>query len=476
MPVPPSIARRSRSGLCPKLLLIVLALASSVGCAYRSRSPGTRINYEESIGREFALEASGQLRLMDEPEILDFTRRVGERLSSHITGSPYSHKFFVIREPTMNAFAVPGGYIYVFAGLLSTVRTEDELAGVLAHELNHVEGNHFIRGQKKLDVTNIATVAATILAAALGGGEQAVAAGTLAQAVQMTTSLHYSREFEREADRGAIPLMRLSGFDPQGISSLFHTFQDEARLNAADLPPYFYTHPLPSERIYEVNSWINATPSSGAVRLDPIRGFDKARVTAKLRTQDEQTVISEQEAEAMKAPADARAQFLLGYLYLKLGNLPLATHYLEKAYQLDSRDPDHALYLGQAHHLAGRMKEAREMVSTACELDPSNVIAEVCLGDLLMQGGDREKQQALFHFQRAATLDPRSSFAQSSLAMACGRLGQTGKSYFHLGLAYKNAGEYLRALHYFKKAVRQLDSSSPEAKQAQEEIKWMEGE
>ena len=248
-----------------------------VGCTYyHARSPGRRITYEEKVGREFAVEASGVLRLMDEPEVLDFVKAMGHRIASQLTGSSTSYRFHVIRDPTMNAFAVPGGYIYIFAGLLSEVASADELAGVVAHEIGHVEENHYIRGQKKMDLANIATVAATILAAALGGGEQAVAVGTLAQAAQLSTSLHYSRQFEREADRTSILLAYKSGFDPQGILSLFKTFQSESRLNASDLPPYFSTHPLPVERLYEVQTWIQVMDLPEH-RQDPIKGFDLAR-------------------------------------------------------------------------------------------------------------------------------------------------------------------------------------------------------
>lgn len=464
---------RRRPGLPGVLAFLVCLLVGAAGCGlYHARSPGERISYEEKIGKEFALEASSQLRLMDEPEILDFSKRLGKRLASNVYGSPYTYKFFVVRNPTMNAFAVPGGYVYVFAGLLSTVETEDELAAVLAHEISHVEGNHFIRGQKKLDAANIAAAAAMILAATLGGGQQAAAVGTLAQATQITTALHYSREFEREADRGSIPLLRASGFDTKGILTLFERFQGQARLNASDLPPYFYTHPLPMERFYEVRSWIEATPSPAATK-DPIRGFDTAKATARLRIQDQMEVLASLEDGAVKHPSDARAQFLPGYVYLKIGNLPLAIPYLEKALNLDPSRVEHAMYLGRAHCLAGRLDVAEEFLAVASRLEPDNSILEVFWGDLATQRGKTE--EALRRYERAVALDPDSSFAEANLAMAYGRGGLTGKSYLHLALAYKNAGEYLKSLYYFKKAHRLLEKDSKDAVLAEEQILWFEG-
>ncbi len=296
------------------MLAIVSLLVS--GCSYyQARSPSQKIRYEEKVGREFALEASAQLRLFDEPEVLDFVKRLGRVIAGQIPTTMNTYKYFVIRDPNMNAFSVPGGYIYVYLGLLRQVQSIDELAGVLAHEIAHVEANHFLRGQKKMEIANIATLASIILAAVLGGGEQAAAAGTLAQAAQISTQLHYSREFEREADLMALRYLHSSGFSTQGMLSLFETFYAKARINADDLPPYFYTHPLPAERINEVRTWIMAMRPSrgGQAEVPHVVGFDLARVTASLRLDTSDTAINAQRKLVDDHPDDVHAVFLLGY-------------------------------------------------------------------------------------------------------------------------------------------------------------------
>ena len=112
------------AGLACLALVVLLAwLLGTPGCTYmRTRSPGDRISYEERVGQQFALEASTYFRWMDEPEVLDFVKDIGHRISAHVVGTPYEYRFFVIRDPTMNAFAVPGGYICFFAGLISLTR------------------------------------------------------------------------------------------------------------------------------------------------------------------------------------------------------------------------------------------------------------------------------------------------------------------------------------------------------------------
>ena len=451
-----------------------LACVLVVGCSYyHGRSPREKLRYEEKVGREFALEASAQLRLLDEPEVLDFIKRLGHLIASNIPGSVNSYTFFVIRDPSMNAFSVPGGYVYMYLGLLTQVQSIDELAGVIAHEIAHVEANHFLRGQKKMEVANIATLASIILAAVLGGGEQAAAAGTLAQAAQISTQLHYSREFEREADLKAIGYLNESGFSPQGMVDLFETFYAKARLNADDVPPYFYTHPLPAERVNEVRAWMMSVRHSGRAPRPALSGFDLARVTAALRLDDSDRTINEQRKALEEKTGQADTMFLLGYLYLKKGDLVPAIEMLEQVYNRQPGRAECALYLGRAYFLAGRVDQAADLLERAARLDPSNHIAQVFIGDLLSQQDKIEP--ALDHYKKALLLDPESSFAHTALGLAYGRLEEPGICYYHLGMADKLAGRYLKALHYFKKAKKYIDPKREEAVQVAREIRLMEG-
>ncbi len=454
------------------LLVFPAWLVGIPGCTYlKTRTPGERITYEEEVGQQFSLEASTHFRWLDEPEVLDFVKDLGHRLSAHLVGTPYEYRFYVIRDPTMNAFAVPGGYIYFFAGLIAQVENVDGLAGVMAHEISHVEDNHFIRGQKKMDVANVAALAATILAAAMGGGQGAAAGVTLAQAAQKTASLHYSRQFEREADRDGLKLMREAGFDPEGMVSVFKRFYAIARVNAADLPPYFYTHPLPAERIYEVEGWAKAMPAVHRAKPKLETQFELARITARLRTERFDALAISQQGRVARNPGSAKEKFLLGYLYLKRGDLPLARRYLQEAFDMDSSMVEHAIYLARAYHLSGNLVRARELFDLAVEMEPRNPLTEVYYGDLTAQTGGW--LEALHHYQRAAVLNPRSSIAHARLAKAYERIQERGKSYFELALSDKCAGRYSKAVYYLQKALKHLDHDGRDAKLAKAELAGM---
>jgi beta-barrel assembly-enhancing protease len=297
--------------------------------------------------------------------------------------------------------------------------------------------------------------------------------GTLAQATQTTAALHYSREFEREADRESVLLTYKAGFDPGGILSMFHTFQADSRLNASDLPPYFSTHPDPADRSFEVRNWLQAMDLPEHTR-DSVAGFDLARLTARLRTEEPEPIFAEQEARARDNPQNARAQFLLGYLYLKRGDLSLAEQCLDRARGMDPSSTDYELYLARELQLAGKPDEAENLLQGVLAQEPGSALAQLFYGDLLTQLGKNE--EALSHYNRALIDDPQSPAVETSLGMAYGRMEHTGESYYHLGLADKYAGRYLKAQHYFKKALKLLPPKSKEALAVKEEISWIEGE
>src|SRR5262245_19933204 len=135
-----------KSGLSARraaALLVVAALGASVP----ARAVG--LAEERELGARFALEARVRVPLLRAPAVSGYLRDVGNRLVSHLDTQPFAYRFFVVRDPDLNAFAVPGGYVYTHTGLLLGVASEAELAGVLAHELVHVAAHHVVRQQEK---------------------------------------------------------------------------------------------------------------------------------------------------------------------------------------------------------------------------------------------------------------------------------------------------------------------------------------
>jgi predicted Zn-dependent protease len=212
---------------------------------------------EAQLGGEVMRQIRGDKDFLDDPEVVEYIQSLGERLVA-VSPTPYRQfEFFVVRDASINAFALPGGYVGVHTGLISAARTESELAGVLAHEIAHVTQSHIARivdSQKGSALTSLAALAVAILAARSGNPQAAQAAVTTAQAMSIQNQLDYTREHEKEADRVGLQTLSASGYDPAGMASFFERLQAKGRLYESQAPAYLRTHPLTHERMADLQN------------------------------------------------------------------------------------------------------------------------------------------------------------------------------------------------------------------------------
>ncbi|MDQ2642058.1 MAG: M48 family metallopeptidase [Pseudomonadota bacterium] len=230
------------------VLLPVLALlaflwqADRIAGAIAQRIPVVR---EEQLGRQAFARMRGSLKLQEQGEPLRLVRGLGERLTRE---SRFRYEFHVAEDPAINAFALPGGIVVVHTGLIEATRSADELAGVLAHEVQHVELRHGLKGMlKQLGLRGFW--------AALTGD----VAGTLAgEAAAHLTSLRFSRAAELQADAGGFDALVANGIDPQGMVDFFGTMEKAA---GTTTPPWLSTHPTSAERQRALRERLEASGS-----------------------------------------------------------------------------------------------------------------------------------------------------------------------------------------------------------------------
>lgn len=217
---------------------------------------------EERIGREIMQQIRDSGDYYDDPVILEYLGSLGERLGSASPEPGQRFQFFVVKDPTLNAFALPGGHIGVHTGLISATRNESELAGVLGHELGHVTQRHIARmvdNQKTSSMVSLLGLAIAILAAR-SNTDLTQAALATTQAFSMQSQLNFTRENEREADRVGLQTMTKAGFSPQGMASFFERLQAQGRLYENNAPGYLRTHPLTHERIADMQNRVAQMP------------------------------------------------------------------------------------------------------------------------------------------------------------------------------------------------------------------------
>lgn len=208
----------------------------------------------ESIVRDIKFRDPSYL---DDPEVTEYLNDLGSRLSNAGTGMRQDFEFFAIRDPSINAFALPGGFVGVHTGLITASDNESEIASVIAHEMAHVTQRHIARQigvEKQMQMPMMIAMAAAIMLAR-SRPDLASGAAMAAQGGAVQTQLSYSRDFEREADRVGFQTLAASGFDVRAMGAFFEKLQRTSRLqDSGAVPTYLRSHPVTTERISEAEN------------------------------------------------------------------------------------------------------------------------------------------------------------------------------------------------------------------------------
>jgi predicted Zn-dependent protease len=353
---------------------------------------------ERELARAIMRDVYASPLFLSDPEVEAYLNGIGAKLSSESSRSERSFTFFAVRDPSINAFALPGGFIGVHTGLIQTAENESELAGVLAHEIAHVSQEHLSRmiaAQDQSYLPTLAAIAVAILAARSNANVGSAAIAT-AQALNIQSQLNFTREHEREADRVGLETLTSAGFDPAGLSSFFNRLQRANRLYDTNAPDYLRTHPLNSQRIADMDARVEKLPyrqvkdsiefhlvrarliANEGLAEDAVRRFQdqikqkKTLFEAASRyglsiALSRQAKYAEAEAELAKALKFSQSPMLLNLqaeLAGKTGNTSIA---IERYRSGIARHPHYKpLLYGyvDALILAGRAREAAEFAAT----------------------------------------------------------------------------------------------------------------
>jgi predicted Zn-dependent protease len=208
---------------------------------------------QKQLGEGFYRQALVYMDIVADPTLKEYLDKLGNRLIESIGLQKDSFTFFLIKDNTVNAFAVPGGYIGVHTGLLLTAKNEGEVASVLGHEVAHVTQQHIprmISAQKKALLPNLATLLAGILL----GGQATEAAIAITSARSIENQLTFTRSFEREAVRIGITVLANSGYDTDDMAAFFLRMQRANALYETNAPQFLLTHPITTDRIAEAKA------------------------------------------------------------------------------------------------------------------------------------------------------------------------------------------------------------------------------
>ncbi|QWK19676.1 MAG: M48 family metalloprotease [Hydrogenobacter thermophilus] len=366
--------------------------------------------------------------LYPDRRVQEYVKSVGMTIARH-TPRKLPYKFFVVNSDAVNAFALPGGPVFITRGLLLKLNSESELAGVLGHELGHINARHHAKFLEKMYAMNILF---NIGAAIIADKPYAQAVLQFGQIGGQLLALKFSRDQEREADELGVIYALKAGYDPNGLLGVFETFKSMERAKA---PEWLQTHPLPESRIRDVQREIQSIKPSGSLISDSEEFHTIKRL------------LKETEA--------SYSEFYKGKDYYRRKDYSLALEHFKKAVELYDKNYEAHLYI--AYILANSdLTSALSHAEKAYSIMPDVFSTNYVYGFVLFKAGDYAP--SLEKLEKARRLIP-----------------DYADVYYYAGRDYEALKDYKKAVSYYKTALELSEGKAPWAQDAKERLRRLQG-
>jgi predicted Zn-dependent protease len=405
---------------------------------------------EKKLGESAMLELRLSGAYLNDPEINAYLNELGQRLAGAIPGTKRDFEFFAVNDFAINAFALPGGYIGVNAGLLLLAQSESELAGVLAHEVSHVSQNHIARmidSQSKAGLVSMAALALAILAAR-SNPEVAQGLAMASQAGLIQAQLDFTREHEREADRIGLQVLEAAGFDARAMASFMERLQRATRANdSGKTPGYLRTHPITSERIAETLDRVQDKPYRQV--KDSVE-FHFVRALAKSYQGEDRAAVAHFELalKERKFNHEGATRYGLVAALLRGQNYARAERELKLLEQSHPKHPMIEALAGQLLLQSGKVKPAIARYQSALKLFPSHLQLVYDYPEALLR--DKQAKPAVEFLAEQLQRYPRDGHLHQLAARGYAALDKRA-------LQHRHQGEYYAWRGNLKGAVEQME-------------------
>ena len=446
---------------CQKIIAVVvitvIAMVSLVPAVVRSIT----IKEEEELSRRMMAAIYKSLNVIDDPMVNDYVTDIGNRILATLPQQPFRYQFHVIDEDVYNAFATPGGHIFVYTGLIDAMEQEEELAGILGHEIAHVYCRHIsqrIERQKKMGWATMAGMAAGILLGVGGAGEAAQAVTMGAQAGPYSAELAYGREDEMQADQFGVKFISGAGYSAEGLLKILKKIRDKTWFGSDQIPTYLKTHPAVEDRIAFIASWLesyNATHKP--VALVNKENFTRVHTRVETRYSNEKTVLSRLEAAVASNPGDPLTHYRYGLILARVGKRAEAIKQMRIALTKRAFDPYILKDLGWIYFLDGQFPQALKTLKSACAMIPNDPECAFYMGRTQMELGNMP--EASNNFQALTVNYPKFKPAFYYLGQSLGQQQQLGEAHYYLGVYYLKKREFKKALVQLKQALKHIQDA-----------------
>lgn len=414
-------------------------------------------NEESQLGRAIMRSIRNSGQVVEDPLINEYINEIGNRIAAQTNDGEQDYTFFVIEDHRINAFALPGGYIGVHTGLIEATRSEDELAGVLAHEIAHVNQRHIARAihaSSRQSLLTTALMLGALIAGVVGGDPDIVQAGmAVAQGTAVQQQINFTRANEYEADRVGIAALADAGFDPYGMASFFEVMSRQTtRAPDERAPEFLMTHPVTTARIAEARNRARSYPH---IRSDDTISYSitKTRLSvSRMDTPAESVAYFEKRSYDNQNDIERYGRALA---YVRNEQYWNALDILEDLVDKDPKVIAYHIALGETLVALDQPRDALEVFEHALTLFPRNVPLVISYGERLLELGKPEKAHTIL-LDMMNNVEPTPDQVRL-IARAASDAHEDAESLYYLSEYRLMIGDLVGGIGYLQQALRLSD-------------------
>ncbi len=412
---------------------------------------------QERIGQELLRNLRRAGKLNTDPLIGEYIASLGARLVAGAEVMDQRFHFFVIDDPSINAFAAPGGYIGVHTGLIEAARDEGELAAVLAHEIAHVTQEHLARAYEDADNMSIPTLVGLLGAMLVGAQDAQLGSAAVAGVAAGTAQrqINFTREHEKEADRIGIQILANAGFDPNDMPEFFERMQQASRYTGSQLPTFLRTHPVTSNRLAEAKDRASRLP----LRQIPLAlDFHLARARVVAATAEDPRVAMTRFMEVRqnsRGVVRTAAEYGLVRLWTREKQFAEARRLAGELLEKNTDRLAFRILAAEVETGADKLAAALKIYNEAQQVFPGNRPLTIRHAETLLQMGQAKEARLLLH-EHLRNGEPEPDVYRLA-AKASGEAGYAAEAHAYLAESFYLLGHHGEALRQIELAFKQPD-------------------
>lgn len=400
---------------------------------------------EQQIGDQIMTQIRRSRYLVQDPLVNDYIQQVGYKLvAANPDAMGRSFRFFVIQEPSINAFALPGGYIGIHSGLITASKTESELASVLGHEVAHVTQRHLARRLERQNELSLPTILATIGAILVATQDPEAGVGALAatQGLSAQSIINHTRANEKEADRIGIAMLSKAGFDTRGAANFFETLEQQSRFTRKP-PEILLTHPLSKHRITDARTRAASYPT-----VEHESSLDYLLVKARIKSQEKSRDTKFLQHLKTKPNKSFYERYLLAELLRANAEIKKAITIYQQLYQ-EKPDNQVLLYsLAEAHQANNSSEKALPLLLKQMKQYPGSTKLILATANAYLATANPQKAEKLLL---------RYSNTHQSNANYLFTLAKSQQALNHVPEMHETTGQYMILVGDYRTAKKHFE-------------------